>query len=176
MATSYNGWPALPSGSPKLHRWKVPGVDRYFVLREGSAGFLLVFVAHWYHEAIQKLNRKGDPWDEWAYAYRETRGQEGTGNLSNHASATAEDLNASLYPLGTLLMKAWRKAKIIAKMALFRGCVRWGGQYEGRKDQMHFEINRGMRKCERVARRLSKTKRGRLILAHNPGQKRIIFS
>lgn len=175
MATSQNGYQGITDpDSHLLHRWQVPGIDRYFLLRRGAVGFVLVWVALWYHEKIQKLNIKGQPWDEWAWAWRDIRNA--IGRLSNHASGTAIDLNSWLYPLGTTLMKAWRVAKIKLLMARFNGKVRWGGFYEGRKDQMHFEINARLPKIERLARRLMKTKRGKRILAANPGQKRVILS
>jgi hypothetical protein len=174
MPNSYNGYSVISSSSSSmLHKWVVPGTDRYFVLRRGSVGFILCHLILWYHETIQRLNRKGEPWDEWAYAYRYTRGST---SWSNHASATAVDLNASLYPLGTTLMTRWRRVKIRLRLKVFRGCIRWGGDYEGRKDQMHFEINRPIGAVERVARRLMKSPRGRRILAANPGQRRVILS
>lgn len=174
MATSQNGWPALDRDSNKLHLWKVPGTDRHFLLREGSAGFLLAHFILWYHEKVHRLNEKGTPWDEWAWAWRPVRGQ--VSGLSNHASGTAVDLNATNYPLGTTLMKAWRKVKIRARMLWFRGTLRWGGQYEGRKDQMHFEIDKPIWVCERLARRLMDTPRGRRILKENPDQRKVILS
>lgn len=174
MATSQNGWPALDSGSPKLHKWVVPGTNRHFVLRNGSAGFLLCHFILWYHEKVHKLNEAGSVWDEWAYAYRPVRGS--VSNLSNHSSGTAVDLNATKYPLGTMLMAAWRKVKIRARLKFYAGTIRWGGDYSGRKDEMHFEINKPMARCERRARRLMKTKRGKRILKANPGQKRVILS
>ena len=174
MATSQNGFPALEWGDPKLHRWLVPGTNRYFVLRNGSAGFLLCHFILWFHKKVERLNLPGDVWDEWAYAYRPVRGS--TSGLSNHASGTAVDLNATKYPLGTTHMKYWRMLRIRARLLMYRKCIRWGGDYEGRKDQMHFEINRPLRGCERVARLLCRTPRGRRILRANPGQRGVIFS
>lgn len=174
MATSQNKWPALDSGSSKLHKWVVPGTDRHFVLRNGSAGFLLCHFILWYHEKVHKLNEKGDVWDEWAYAYRSVRGQ--TTGLSNHASGTAVDLNATRYPLGRMLMPQVKKVKIWSRLKMYRGCIRWGGDYSGRKDEMHFEINKPLARCEKNARRLANTKRGKQILKANPGQREVIFS
>jgi hypothetical protein len=54
--------------------------------------------------------------------------------------------------------------------------IRWGGDYEGRKDEMHFEINRSLSICEKLARQLTRTPRGKKILEANPGQREIIFS
>lgn len=174
MATSQNGWPALSSGSRLLHKWVVPNTERHFVLRNGSAGFLLAFFVSWYHDKVHPLNEKGSVWDEWAWAWRPIRGQ--VSGLSNHSSGTAVDLNATKYPLGTMLMALWRKTKIRAHFLVLSGVIRWGGDYSGRKDEMHFEINRGLQTCERVARRLMKTKRGKEILAANKGQAAVILS
>jgi hypothetical protein len=174
MATSQNGWPALPSGSPALHKWVVPGADRHFVLRNGSAGFLLCHYVMWHHRNIDRLDMKGDPWDEWGYAYREIRGSET--DLSNHASGTAVDLNATRYPLGTTHMSEADKRKIRKRLRLYNGCIRSGAFYEGRKDEMHFEIDRPLEACERVARRLLNTPRGVRLLKANPGQLRVIRS
>ena len=174
MATSQNGWPALSSNSSKLHKWQVPGTDRHFVLRNGSAGFILCHLILWFHEKVHKLNEAGSVWDEWAYAWRPIRGDED--DLSNHASGTAVDLNATRYPLGTMLMAAWRRTKIRMRLKMYRNCIRWGGDYRGRKDEMHFEINRSLELCEIVAKRLMKTKRGKRILASNSSQKAVVLS
>jgi hypothetical protein len=174
VATSQNGFPAVPVGHPTLHKWIIPGTDRYFVLRYGSAGFILAHFILWYHERVHALNEKGQVWDEWAYAYRPVRGDSST--LSNHASGTAVDLNATLYPLGLERMLSWRKIKIRARLAFYRGTLRWGGNYTGRKDEMHVEIDKPLSACERRAKRLLKTPRGKRILKANPGQDRIIYS
>lgn len=173
MANSQNGYPALQANSSKLHKWVIPGADRYFLLRNGSAGFLLAHLALWYHEKIQRLNLKGDPWDEWGYAYRAIRDAH---DLSNHASGTAEDLNSSRYPLGRHVIKHWRKLRIHAHLRLYKRAVRWGGDYNSRLDEMHFEINKPLPFVERVARRLMKTRRGKRILEANPSQKKVILS
>lgn len=174
MATSQNGWPVLDGGSDRLHKWVIPGANRHFVLREGSAGFLLCHFILWYHEAIHRLDQKGSVWDEWAYAYRPVRGQ--TSGFSNHSSGTAVDLNATRYPLGTTLMAAWRKTKIRIRLKFYRSTIRWGGDYQSRKDEMHFEINRSLSPCEKMARRLLNTPRGKRILTANPGQRKVILS
>lgn len=173
MSLSQNGWPALSADDPRLHLWRVPGTDRHFRMRNGSAGFLLAHFILWYHEEVQRLNKKGDPWDEWAYAYRDVRGSD---EVSNHSSGTAVDLNSTRYPLGTTWMRRWRKVKIRARLLFYRRCLRWGGDYRGRKDEMHFEVNRNMEACERNAKRLMKTPRGQRILNANPSQRAVILS
>lgn len=176
---SQNGYEGLQSGSAKLHKWLIPGTNRYFVLRNGSAGFLLAHFILWFHQTIEPLNKKGEVWDEWAYAFRAVRN---ASDLSNHASGTAVDLNATKHPLGVSGTFGYRingklaSVRIRLRLLLYKGCIRWGGDYEGRKDEMHFEINRPLHICERVARRLMKTKRGKRILEVNPEQRKVINS
>lgn len=69
-----------------------------------------------------------------AFNYRAIRGSE---NLSNHAFGIALDLNAAKNPLGApkgtfTLDHPWVKAMHVEGW-------RWGGDYKGRKDLMHFE-------------------------------------
>lgn len=175
MAISQNGFPALLVGNPNLHKWVIPGTERYFVLRNGSAGFLLSHYVLWFHEKIEPLNKTGEPWDEWAYAYRPVRGT--SIGLSNHASGTAVDLNATKHPLGRFGTFGYvHRARIQSRLLMYGGCIRWGGDYIGRKDEMHFEINKSLKDCEKVARRLMNTPRGRRILKANINQKAVILS
>lgn len=174
MAVSQNGYPALERGGSTLYRWVVPGTDRYFQLRHGSTGFLLCHFIKYFHDKIEPLNKVGEPWDDWAYAYRPIRGSSVT---SNHASGTAVDLNATKHPLGRFgTFGILARTRINLRLLIYRGCIRWGGDYVGRKDEMHFEIDKGITLCEKVARRLSKTKRGKAILKANPGMEAVIFS
>lgn len=175
MQYSQNGWPALTSSSRLLHKWVIPGTNRYFVLRNGSAGFILAHFILWFHEKIEKLNAPGEVWDEWAYAYRNVRGT--NYSVSNHASGTAVDLNATKHPLGVSgTFPRLKRARIHVRLTLYRNCIRWGGDYTRRKDEMHFEINEPMAVCEFVAKRLMDTKRGKKILEANPGQRKVILS
>jgi hypothetical protein len=82
----------------------------------------------------------GGALDDWGYAYRAIRGQEDAGNLSNHASGTAVDLNATKHPLGKRNTFTDEQEVKIRALAAKYGC-RWGGDYKNRADEMHFEIN-----------------------------------
>jgi D-alanyl-D-alanine carboxypeptidase-like protein len=75
--------------------------------------------------------------------------------LSNHASGTAVDLNADRHPLGTSPSKTFNKDQIaeIHKILAETGhLVRWGGDYTGRQDPMHFEILDGVTEARCAAR------------------------
>lgn len=175
MATSQNGWPALESGSHLLHQWVIPaksGTAR-ITLRNGSAGFLLSHMLLWFDAAVEPLT--GGQLDDWGYAYRPIRGQ--SSGLSNHAAGCAVDANATKHPLGVdNTFAPLQVAKIRGRLLLYGGVIRWGGDYSGRKDEMHFEINKPLADAEAVARRLLNSPRGRHLLAANPDQKAVILS
>lgn len=175
MATSQNGWRVLPYGSGLLHTWKEPDSGITIRLRNGSAGFLLVFLLSWFHKKVERVN-EGQK-DDWGHAVREIR--EGV-QMSNHASGTAEDINATQHPLGVATSRTFtplQQRRIRRKLRVtFLGTIRWGGDYRNRPDSMHFEIDKGMAACERLAKVLMKTRRGKRILKANPGQKKVIKS
>lgn len=177
MATSQNGYPALSPDSPKLYDWVIQPKNSskpiILRMRNGSAGFILAHFVLWFAEVIEPVF--GRILDDWAYAYRVIRGS--ATELSNHSSATAVDLNATKHPLGrSNTYKAWQYAKIRARLILYRGAIRAGLDYHTRKDEMHYEINKPLPYCEKVAKGLMRTPRGKRILASNPSQKAIILS
>ena len=172
MSTSQNGWPALPADSKLLWDWLFPDGTR-LKYRNGSAGFCLSHLALWFDHGIEDL--KEPVLDDWGYAYRPVRGYSST--LSNHSSGTAMDLNATDHPLGVDHTFTIREEKAIRqRLRLYEGVIRWGGDYSGRKDPMHFELNAPLAEVERVARKLLDTHRGRRILTLNPGQRNVILS
>jgi hypothetical protein len=74
--------------------------------------------------------------DLGGYNYRDIRGV--TGILSNHASGTAVDINATKHPLGKENTVGDKAGAIRAKAKSLG--LRWGGDYRNRKDEMHFEL------------------------------------
>lgn len=171
---SQNGWPALVADSKLLHRWRIPtkaGV-RELTLRNGSAGFLLCHFALFLADKVEPIAT--GQLDDWGYAYRPIRGDD---DLSNHASATAVDLNALKHPLG--VEDTWtdkQESLMRRRLAMYRGCIRAGFDYQGRVDAMHFEINRDLGACEARATALMRTTRGLQLLEANPGQRAVILS
>lgn len=174
MPVSQNHWPALDVASPLLYTWKIPGRgdDTLLRMRHGSAGFLLAHLALCFDAKVEVLDEPVA--DDWAYAYRPVRG---FATLSNHSSGTAIDLNATDHPLGRAdTFTTDEEAQIRRFLRRYDGCIRWGGDYQGRKDEMHFELDRPLGDCEKVARRLMKSKRGEMLLRANPGQGRVVLS
>lgn len=139
MVVSQNGWVA--NDRSRVSRRQVPGTNVYLTVHNGVSGDLLLEVAAQFDRYVQDIDTP--PGDDWGYAERPIRGDT---TLSNHASGTAIDLNATRWPLGSdpainlSFAQIMRLRQIVATTG---GVVRWGGDYDGRKDPMHFEINNG---------------------------------
>ncbi|MDP3772643.1 MAG: M15 family metallopeptidase [Gemmatimonadales bacterium] len=133
--TSSNGWPASPLASA------IDIVTVFVALRSGAkkiqvarkAAAALEEIVRWWDANIEPVTELG------SYNYREIRGYEGKGIISNHGSGTAVDINASRHPLGASgTVSLFKRAAISAKAASLG--LRWGGDYVHRKDEMHFEV------------------------------------
>ena len=150
--TSQNGWPVITSSSSTLLDRGFTAAGQAFPggVRRGEVSTILRYVATRLNNEVEALRNPGC----WGWNYRVIRG--GT-SYSNHASATAIDCNAPQHPLGSAgTFSAAEVRTIHAILAVCEGTVRWGGDYSGRKDEMHFEINRGPGDpaIARVARKL----------------------
>jgi hypothetical protein len=147
--TSYNGWTASKDQAEI-------GIKSYAI--KGSkvklrcaylAAPLLVAFAEDFHELIEPID--GGALDDWGYCYREVR--QVPGKLSNHASGSAIDLNASRHPLGKAGTFPAEKVPMIQALAKKYGLV-WGGDYKNRKDEMHFEIAQNPIKTAKLIEKL----------------------
>lgn len=132
---SENGWPAYDD-TTHFVRHATLGFSYWAANADVADIFdelITRYVAH-----VQPIS--GPRLDDWSWASRNVRGS-GT-IISNHASATAIDLNALAYPRGTQHMSAAHVGAVHKMLAFFDGIVRWGGDYrDSPKDQMHFEIH-----------------------------------
>ena len=140
IRTSQNGWP--------VHTNQLRLKVLSYVTGRVAGGDVLYLFAHfcaWFDKNIEPIRKR----ESWGYAYRAIRGQS-TG-YSNHASGTAIDLNAPDHPLGRdgTFTKA-QEAKLRAQLKKYKGALRWGGDYAGRKDEMHFEINCSAAQLKRI--------------------------
>lgn len=142
MTASQNGWRVLAAN--ETASINVPGGS----LRVNpAAAVIFTHLANRFHNEVQNLVWPGC----WGWADRSVRGST---DISNHASGTAIDLCAPLHPLGTDPAANYTPAQIAAIhniVAFYEGVIRWGGDYTGRKDGMHFEINDGINE-DQVAR------------------------
>lgn len=146
MAASQNGWVA--NDRTKVASQFVPGTDRKLTVRTDAPGLLLLEVAAAFHRMVEPIIESRGELDDWGYAERPIRGGV---SLSNHASGTAIDLNALKHPLGAVnTFTPSQRDQIKLILAATGHVVHWGGNWQGRKDEMHFEIGPGktMADCE----------------------------
>jgi hypothetical protein len=134
-ATSQNGWSAGYSNQIPLSSLAVGAATFPSGVRTGQVHPILGYVARRFNNEVEALV---SGWC-WGHNYRVISGST---SLSNHASGTAIDVNAPRHPLGASgTFSSTQRAKIRAILDYCNGVVRWGGDYSGRKDEMHFEIN-----------------------------------
>lgn len=153
MAVSQNGWSANDRSVVEAY---TVGKGMRVSLRKGDAGFLLKHLADWFDANIKDidLNYRNGELDDWGYAERPIRGATA---LSNHASGTAIDVNATNWPLGvepSAYLNQDQINRLRDHLRIYEGAIRWGGDYTGRKDPMHFEINANGATVTRVANKL----------------------
>ncbi len=151
MATSYNGWTATQTGE---------GIDRSFTAagQKFPGGVRAGSVATIFRWLIEKLNTI-EPivagWN-WGYEYRANVNNPST--LSCHSSGTAIDYNAPNHPNGGRGTWSADEVKAIRGwLAQLDGVVRWGYDFTGTKDEMHFEIIGDSASVDRVAAKLGRT-------------------
>jgi hypothetical protein len=151
VSYSQNGWPVDPPRSART----IPGTNVKVVVADGPAGDVLMHVLGRIDREVEDIDLRsvmGEA-DDWGYANRSIRGSTA---VSNHASATAVDINATRHGLGARgTFSPAAVAQIRRILADVDNVVRWGGDYTGRADEMHFEINADYAAVARVAARLS---------------------
>lgn len=145
MAKSQNGWPAGSQAEANVAVFTVPYTSVRLPLNRECAPALLS-MARWWHVNIEPLT----PGHCWGWANRAIRGSTAT---SNHASGTAEDLNAPKHPLGARGTVPASKRAAIRAAAAERG-LRWGGDYTSRPDEMHFEVIVGRDRMRQIVARI----------------------
>lgn len=142
MSTSQNGFRA--NDRSLIASYSIPGGK--VALRRGDVATVLVYFAKRYHSEVEPLKWPGN----WGYAERKIRGSSTT--LSNHASGTALDLNAPAHPLGKRGTFSSRQVAALNRiLADCDGVLRHGKNYNGRKDEMHVEINASAAKVKALA-------------------------
>lgn len=151
MTVSQNGWPASPDKTYLgIVNPKVPGTNVDFPqgVKGGDVETVLMYVAEQFHKTVEPLVDGTC----WGYLYRQI---EGSSSLSNHSSGTAIDCNADHHPMGKTGTFTPAKVSAIRKILSYcEGVVRWGGDYSGRKDEMHFEINAAPAVVARIAAKI----------------------
>lgn len=130
MALTPNGWPISPPRSKR----RVPGTNVYLEVADGKPGDILMYVAEQFHRRVESLTPSVD---EWGYSLR--RNTNAPSVWSEHASATAIDLNAMRHPngkSGTFTANQVREIQKIIDEVGGPSVVRWLKGF----DEMHFEV------------------------------------
>ena len=136
MATSQNGWTVIESGTDD----RLVAIPRIVGrVRAGDVAAIFIYLNERFDADVEDIDAGRD---DWGWAFRPIAGN--TSGYSNHASGTAEDLNATKHPLGavgTFTKKQLTSLRsILDEINRDAKVIRWGGDYTGRKDEMHFEI------------------------------------
>ena len=153
MSQSQNGWTASKVRSEiDIESFPVPGTKIKLACNKHVAPLLVGFAAE-FHALIEPIDEGG--LDDWGYCYREVRGS--TSDLSNHSSGTAIDLNATKHPLGKAGTFPLEKVPMIQALAK-KYSLTWGGDYRGRKDEMHFEVAIPKSKLDAAIAKIGKSK------------------
>lgn len=148
MALTRLGWDVYTSSS-NANLVNFPWITGK--VRRGDFYTVLDAFCKRYHNEVEPIRRD---WS-WGYNYRSVRG---AAVYSEHSAGVALDLNAPKHPLGTqptANFSAAQIAKIHQILKDFDGVIRWGGDYAGRKDPMHWEVQGGVAKVKAVAKKLS---------------------
>lgn len=144
MANSQNGWPVYTSAPSGHCKWITGRVA------PGDVETVFNYLGDRFNSEVEPITVG----HSWGWANRAIRGSSST---SNHASATAVDLNAPKHPLGKSgTFSAAQVKKIQAILRDLGGAIRWGGNYSGRKDEMHFEVNTSKANLAKVAASIRK--------------------
>ena len=141
LGTSQNGWPVYDN-TDRFTRVTVEGVGFWAANRDVAV--VLADFTQRYNDTIESITlpvKESPGYDDWSYAVRPVRGQ--TSGYSNHASATAWDLNSTRHPRGVHGTYSGLKRKgLKALVADYDGVLRDGEFYnQGTIDGMHVEIN-----------------------------------
>jgi len=147
MEVSQNGYPTIiDRDDPRLV--SVPYIKGKVL--KGDVEVIFTDLIRYFHDNVENIELG---YDDWGWNYRPI---EGTTTPSNHASATAIDLNSLRHPMYQYNTFSIEQRYIIRNHLLPRydGVIRWGGDYKNRPDDMHFEINASPAEVALVARRL----------------------
>lgn len=143
---SQNGYQAMTTSL--IGGYTIPGTTIKVYFRKGDVSVVMLWLLEQYNKHVEPLLAM----DTGSYNPRSIIGES---VLSNHASATAADVRWSKHPIGKRgTFTATQKATIQSLLARLDGVVRWGGNYKGRPDEMHFEIVGSPSRVKAVADRV----------------------
>lgn len=138
------GFSVLLEGDSRLGTFTVPGTAVKLTVRRDVSPLLIGLAAD-FHRLVESLilGKCG------GYNHRYIAG---TTTWSRHARGIAIDLNWSRHPMGAENTFSAADEKVIHNLLAkysYQGkrLIRWGGDYSGRKDEMHFELDQPLALC-----------------------------
>lgn len=147
MARSQNGW-AIDASGALQDRTPIEGVDFPNGVLAGDVAVVFRYLIGRLHREVERII----PGACWGWFVKTI---EGSTTPSNHGSGTAVDFNATRHPMGARnTFSRAQQATIREILADLDGVVRWGGDYTGRPDDMHFEIVKGAAAVRAVASKI----------------------
>lgn len=142
---SQNGWSVFTAAPAATLLWITGRI------RPGDVQVVFDYLCKRYNAEVEEIKVS---WS-WGWAFRAIRGS--VSGYSNHASATAIDINAPAHPLGVRGTFSAAQIKIVNQiLADLDGILRWGENYSGRKDGMHFEVDASAAAVKKVANKIRK--------------------
>jgi len=149
---SYNGWPASKDQA-EIGIVSIPIEGTKLKVRCAKAvAPLIAGFCKEFHKLIEPIDE--GTLDDWGYAFRDVRNV--PGKLSNHASGTAIDINATQHPLGKVGTFPAEKIPMIKALSKKYGLIWGGSETWKRRDEMHFEIALGEAKVAALIGSLNK--------------------
>jgi len=146
MANSQNGWPVV--GQSAVTDRAIRGVEFPNGWLKGDVDVIFTYLINRLHLEVEAMITPGC----WGWFIKKIVNSD---EYSNHSSGTAIDYNAPNHPYGKRnTYSAADRNKIHAILDDLDGVVRWGGDYTGTPDDMHFEINKGKAAVKVVADRI----------------------
>lgn len=171
MQVSQNGWPTINPRDPqqykKIQYWTIPGQQRNVIIPMLGAAPGLV-LAHWCLRFDRRIEDIEYPiGDDHGHSYRPI---EGSSYWSNHASATAVDLNSSQHPQGVryTFTTDQRNRMLDDIEGKYRNVIRAGFTFRTTVDDMHFELVAGRTAVRELAVALYDTNYGQMLREANP--------
>jgi hypothetical protein len=149
---SQNGWPVVPRSavdeSPLIRNVKVPNG-----VLKGDVAIIFRWLVEQYDRRVERVI------PGWCWGWF-VKNIEGSSTISNHASATAIDINAPDNPMGSGTTRKSMTAAQIAECHALEdesdNVLRWGGDF-GRNDPMHWEIVGSRAACRAFVAKITRT-------------------
>lgn len=156
---SYNGWYA----SPNLNTVVIEPVPGFRVRVVNNANVIAVFtyLVQQYHARVDNVLGPHKA-DDWGFYFRKNRN---SNNLSNHASGTAIDIDATEHPNGVRVSKTFTDAEVSEIREILDeldDVIDWGGDYKRTVDGMHFELGVPPGKLQEIGKKIRQNNYKRL--------------